>query len=363
MWLVALTFRVLLGLVGVGLMLHATWTNAHFWYVRYAGEWVTQLEFTAASLICDALKLLIPALCAAYGISLWKRKDAAAVFLLAFGISLVSGIGYLQMTQETAAAGGQAIAAQRAKLLADIRQLEDKLALVPASRRTLPQVKAALAEAEARAPKTAKGEACTTRTGSRDGACDAVFAYRAELASEEARAALMLELAPLSEALVQLPTTQNVESELMVLLRSVIRLLLIELCPAAIAIFVLTPPPMPPASTRLEPPKRTSRPHASGLLKPSGGLPAASYRWAIADSVPRAAGSDLLELLRTAQPGPDGWVITTQRVLAESLLVSPAEVNRQLAGLVRRGLVTKRSGRNGTALKVLPSGSVVPLRA
>lgn len=356
MWLVALTFRVLLGLVGIGLMLHATWTNAHFWYVRYAGEWVTQLEFTAASLICDALKLLIPALCAAYGISLWKRKDAAAVFLLAFAISLVSGVGYLQMTQETAAAGSQAIATQRAKLLMDIRQLEDKLALVPAPKRTLLQVKAALAEAEARAPKTAKGEACTTRTGSRDSACDAVFAYRAELANEEVRADLDRALVPLRTALIRFPAAQSVESELMVLLRSVIRLLLIELCPAAIAIFVLTPPPMPPASTRLAPPRRRNT---------SGGLPAASYRWAIADSVPRAAGSDLLELLRTAQPGPDGWIITTQRALAESLLVSPAEVNRQLTGLVRRGLVTKRSGRNGTALKVLPiaNGSVVPLRA
>lgn len=72
----------------------------------------------------------------------------------------------------------------------------------------------------------------------------------------------------------------------------------------------------------------------------------------------------MLALLTSAQTDPDGWIKSTQRAMAEAIGVSAAEVNRQIADLAGRKIIEARTGRTGTALRIISKPkSAVNLRA
>lgn len=372
-WFAANTLRGLAALVAVGLLVLAGWQNAAYWLHVYAADPDAKLGFVSASVITDAMKVLIPAMCALYGVSLWRRGELTFIFVLCCAMSFAGGVGFQQMTKDAAGAGLRQAVDKRADLDAEIKTAEDALAKVKgAAGRPVAVIDAELLTAQAKAGRTKDGEVrCRSRYDAERDECKAVAALSVELANEKARADLGPKLTQLRKEKQALPAGQKadpmaasigtwlraifgwlvvVPDEAVTRAADVVRLLFLELGPAALAVFVFSPPNLPAAPIELAAPR----------VRPQGQKKAAHAAAKAAILGPRG---DLLELLRTANADAAGWVDSTQEAIGHAIGCSKAEANRRIKDLVARKVIEAQTGKRGTRLRLLaPAAKVVNMR-
>lgn len=356
---VVVALRFLLGAVAIAIVATSFAMNGLFWLTLYAANPQAKWVALIFSVACGCAKVGIPALLAAQCIRWRDAHGLVLVWCLAFSFDVWSGLGYNSQTQGDVSAESQQHEAVRAKAQADADRLDGKLKQIPKDTRAVGPLRAEIARAAAEAGR------CVARTADTD-ACQRLFKLQTELANADERGRLEAEAAPLRQ---QLATAQPERDALAHLaagakgLRTVgltvapetlgyawtaLMLLLIELCPSAVLAHVFRP--APPAPIQLE------RPRQRAVAVPSASPAVLAQA--------RPAG-DVLQLMRAAAPGVDGWIGPfTQRHLGLQLGVSGAEVNRQIRELADARVVDKRTGRGGTYLKfVRPAQSLALVRS
>lgn len=375
-WWAALVLRAFAGLLGAALIAVATYQNAIYWHITYSGNVDFQLTFVGASLVTDALKLVIPALCAVYAVSIWRRPDALLGFTIALIISCAGGIGYQQMTKDAANAGAQHAKDAHAEIDRQVQETEAALAKLGEAGRQLVIISADLKTAESQAGRNRDGSVrCSLARQSATDECKAVAKLEAELAKEQSRAVLDPKLTQLRKEKAALPAEQKADPAAAAIgswlrglyipwlgvvsitddgvtrVLSVLKLLLLELCPAALALFVFAPPKLPVTPVDLPRAKPTSQPTKRPTTAPGAKL------------APLARKSDLLELLRTANTDAHGWIDSTQEAIGDAIGCSKAHANRQIKDLVRRDLIEAHADKRGTRLRLKPRpANVVNMR-